>query len=422
METATQGVPRIKELLSLTKNLKTPQMIIYPTKEYMGSRDMANKIASYIEYTTIKDIRTKIDVSYDPDPYKKGGSIERDKANKIFTTRDTGRHGCQADVVSLPWLIRIQFDREKMLEKEVTLIEIKSKICNTWEKRHSDKLIKKEEKQIFDNISQIAILSNTDYDATPIMHIRFDMVNFDITILNGFIDLVIDGFKLKGIPSITGITAIQEENTITFDNPDRAIENKKMYVTYTKGSNLYDIRYLNNIDINKTICNDVVAMYETFGIEAARAVLLREVFNAYDRAGSGVNYQHIGILIDMMTFNGTLTSIDRHGMSKTDTGPLSRASFEKTVDILMTAAVFSESDNMSGVSSRIMAGLVIKGGTGYCDVLLDTDMIQNSEFTEETGQDYGRTYNEITKNTVIKEIEKPDEHEVEHNKIFIPGM
>ena len=408
MAALTQGVPRIKELLSLTKNLKTPQMIIYPTKEYMGSRDMANKIASYIEYTTIKDIRTKIDVSYDPDPYKKGGSIERDKANKIFTTRDTGRHGCQADVVSLPWLIRIQFDREKMLEKEVTLIEIKSKICNTWEKRHSDKLIKKEEKQIFDNISQIAILSNTDYDATPIMHIRFDMVNFDITILNGFIDLVIDGFKLKGIPSITGITAIQEENTITFDNPDRAIENKKMYVTYTKGSNLYDIRYLNNIDINKTICNDVVAMYETFGIEAARAVLLREVFNAYDRAGSGVNYQHIGILIDMMTFNGTLTSIDRHGMSKTDTGPLSRASFEKTVDILMTAAVFSESDNMSGVSSRIMAGLVIKGGTGYCDVLLDTDMIQNSEFTEDIGQKYVQTYTDISKSNIIEDITGKD--------------
>lgn len=416
MIATTQGVPRVKELLSLTKNLKTPQMIIYPTKEYMGSRDMANKIASYIEYTTIKDIRNKVEVFYDPDPYKKGGSIERDNANKIFTTKDTGKNSCQANATGLPFLIRIEFNREKLLEKEVTLVEIKSKICNTWERRHSDKLIKKEEKQVFDNVTHIALLGNTDYDAVPVIHIRFDMINFDITILNSFIDLLVDGFKLKGIPSITGITAIQEENTVSFDNEDHATENKKMYVTYTKGCNLYDIRYLNNVDINKTICNDVVAMYETFGIEAARAVLLREIFNAYDRAGSGVNYQHIAVLIDMMTFNGTLTSVDRHGMSKTDTGPLSRASFEKTVDILLTSAVFAESDNMSGVSSRIMAGLVIKGGTGYCDVMLDTDMIQNSEFTEDIGQKYVQTYTDIGKNNVIEDITGKEMEE----DMFIP--
>ena len=49
-------------------------------------------------------------------------------------------------------------------------------------------------------------------------------------------------------------------------------------------------------------------------------------------------------------------------------------------------------------------------------------MIQNSEFTEDIGQKYIKTYNDISKNTVIEDIEKPDEHEVEHNKIFIPGM
>ena len=145
MVTTTQGVPRMQELLSLTKNIKTPQMIIYPTKEYMGSRDMANKIASYIEYTTLGDLRGKLAVYYDPDPYKKGGFIEKDRANKVFTP-STSKNSCQADVVAMPWLIRIEFDREKLLEKEVTLVEIKSKFCHIWEKRHTDKTIKKEEK------------------------------------------------------------------------------------------------------------------------------------------------------------------------------------------------------------------------------------------------------------------------------------
>lgn len=416
ISTTTQGVPRIKELLSLTKNLKTPQMIIYPTREYMSSRDMANKIASYIKFTTLGHIRDRLTVYYDPDPYRKGGFIEKDNATKVFSSKSTSKYSCQSDVAALPWLLRIEFNRENLLEKEVTLLDIKSKFCNIWEKRHSDKTIKKEEKYVFEKVTQIALLSNTDYDKIPIIHIRFDMTDFDMTILNDFIDYIIDKFKLKGIASISNISAINEERVLTFDNENNDIEKKKQYVIYTMGINLYDIRYINGIDINRTICNDVIAMYETFGIEAARSTLLREIIYAYERAGSSVNYHHVSVLIDLMTFNGYLTSIDRHGMNKSDVGPLSRASFEKTVDQLETAAVFGEIDHMNGVSSRIMAGLVIKGGTGLCNVILDTEMIQNSEFTEDIGQKYVKTYNEISGNNFMTDII----NRTEENDMFIP--
>ena len=418
ISTTTQGVPRIKELLSLTKNLKTPQMIIYPTKEYMGSRDMANKISSYIKYTTLGHIRDRLTVYYDPDPQAPGGFMEKDNVTKVFSSNSTSKYSCQSDIAGLPWLIRIEFNRESLFEKEVTLLDIKSRFCSMWERRHSDKGIKKEERHVFEKITQVAILSNTDYDKTPIIHVRFYMTDFEESIVNDFIDHVVDRFKLKGIPSITNISAINEERVLTFDNENNDIEKKKQYVIYTVGTNLYDIRYLNGIDIYKTICNDVVAMYETFGIEAARATLLREIIYAYERAGSGVNYHHVSVLIDLMTFNGYLTSIDRHGMNKSDVGPLSRASFEKTVDQLITAAVFGEVDHMNGVSSRIMAGLVIKGGTGLCNVILDTDMVQKSEFTEDIGQKYIKTYNEIGKNNVIADIlDRPAE---ETPDIFIP--
>ena len=418
ISTTTQGVPRIKELLSLTKNLKTPQMIIYPTKEYMASRDMANKIASYIKYTTLGHIRDKLMVYYDPDPYSKGGFMERDNVSKVFTTKSTSKYSCQGEISALPWLMRIEFSREDLFEKEVTLLDIKSKFCNVWEKRHSDKSIKKEEKHVLEKVAQIAVLSNTDYDKVPIIHLRFDMVDFDMTTLNDFVDHVIDKFKLKGIPSISNISAINEERVLAFDNENSDIEKKKQYVIYTMGTNLYDIRYLNGIDINRTITNDVIAMYETFGIESARATLLREIIYAYERAGSGVNYHHVSLLIDQMTFNGYMTSVDRHGMNKSDVGPLSRASFEKTVDQLQTAAIFGEIDHMNGVSSRIMAGLVIKGGTGLCNVLLDTDMIQNSEFTEDIGQKYVKTYNDISGNNIMSDIvNRPTD---EGDDMFIP--
>lgn len=399
-----QGVPRIRELLNLTKNPKTPQMIIYLKDEFRTNREMTNKIAYYIKFTALKDLRDNIAIYYDPEPNAKGGLMERDNVTKVFSLKTQSKNSCQSKITSLPWVMRIQLNRESMHEKEVTLLDIKSKICNMWEKRFTDKTIKRDEKEILDKLTQIAILSNSESDDIPIIHLRFDVTEFDFTIINGFIDNIIDNFKLKGIADITDISQKTEERVILYDGPDHSKEIKKQYVIYAVGTNLYGIRYIHGIDIYKTISNDIVAMYETFGIEAARSMLIREIIYAYERAGSGVNYHHVSILVDYMLFNGYMTSIDRHGMMKTSTGPLSRASFEKPVDQLLSAAVFSESDNMNSVSARIMGGLVINGGTGLCNIMLDTEMIQNSQFTEDIGQKYIKTYNEINKNNVMTDI------------------
>jgi DNA-directed RNA polymerase II subunit RPB1 len=416
MSTTTQGVPRIKELISLTKNLKTPQMVTYLTKEHMANKDMAHKIASHIKYTTLGHLRKSLTVYYDPNPKRAGGFMEQDNVKNVYYSHNATRNSCQADINSLSWLMRIELDREKMLEKEVTLLDIKSKFCNMWEKRFLDmKSVRKEEKYVLEKVTQCAVLSNTDNDKQPVLHIRFDMTEFDFAIMNDFIDYIIERFKLKGIPSITNIGAIAEERALVMDGPNHDIEKKTQFVIYTVGVNLYDIRYINGIDIYKTVCNDIVAMYETFGVEAARATLCREISLAYERAGSAVNYNHLSLLVDLMTNNGFLTSIDRHGMNKSDVGPLSRASFEKTVDQLINAAVFGEVDHMKGISSRIMAGLVIKGGTGMCDVILDTDMLEKSEFTEDVGQKYLKTYNDINTDNVIKDIISKEE-----DNMFIP--
>jgi hypothetical protein len=53
-----------------------------------------------------------------------------------------------------------------------------------------------------------------------------------------------------------------------------------------------------------------------------------------------------------------------------------------------------------------MAGLVIKGGTGYCDVILDTNAIEKSEYSEETNK--YRTHVEIITDAVAKDIMKND--------------
>jgi hypothetical protein len=71
---------------------------------------------------------------------------------------------------------------------------------------------------------------------------------------------------------------------------------------------------------------------------------------------------------------------------------------------------------MKGVSSRIMAGLVVKGGTGACDVILNTEMLEKSEFVEDIEQSYNRTYKDITTSNVIKDVLDKEET----GDIFMP--
>lgn len=399
----TGGIPRLQELISVTKNIKTPQMTVILKHEIeTNQKKLANKVASHLKYTTIQDIRKNINIYWDPnidDEFSK-----KDNVTKPFAPKKSTKNSCQSDLSNLPWLMRIELDRYKMFDKEVTLLDIKSKFCNFWEKRYVElKTTKKEEKNVLDKINRIAILSNNDNDIVPVIHIRFDMTVYDKYIMDNFVDYVIDTFKLKGIKSIKNIDGIEPTLELSFDNKDNKLQKGEQHIIYTSGVNLEQIRYFEGIDIYKTICNDVNQIYNNFGIEAARAVLCREYLYTYEREGAPVNYHHLSVLVDLMTLNGSLSSLDRHGMNKTDKSPLSKASFEKSTEHMVNAAILSEIDQMKSVSSRIMAGLVIKGGTGMCGVMLDTDMIQNSEFTKMNYMDE-QNYQPIMDSNINKQI------------------
>lgn len=99
---------------------------------------------------------------------------------------------------------------------------------------------------------------------------------------------------------------------------------------------------------------------------------LRFVLNAY---GIYVNYRHLSTLCDVMTQRGILTSITRHGINRVDTGPLRKCSFEETVEILYEAAVFAETDYLTGITENIIMGQLAPYGTGSFDLVVDKDVL-----------------------------------------------
>ena len=96
---------------------------------------------------------------------------------------------------------------------------------------------------------------------------------------------------------------------------------------------------------------------------------------------------------------------------------MTRASFEKTMDHFINAAIYNETDKVEAVSSRIMVGRVINGGTGAFDLLLNTEKLENIEYSkDETG---GRiTFKPLETESILDDIMKFGLNETD---FFIPN-
>ncbi len=409
---ANMGVSRIQELLHFSKNIKTPQMHIYFKEPYSTDRGALNKVVSYFKHLSIRQLISSAEVFYDAGILDANGKkLKADNVSGPFFVNNQ-----KAEISSLPFVFRIRMDIEKMIDKETTLLDIKTKFISYWYKNYTNlKNLKKSDKEVISRISRCAILSNSATDKEQIIHIRFSMSSFNYNIITDFLKMVFDDITLKGIENIDGVD-ISQELVIKFDQETGEVKTDKEYMVYTAGINIDSMRLMKGVDHTRTKCNDIASIIRHYGIEAARQILIHELTATYVAGGSNINQNHLSLLIDQMCHTGEITSMDRHGLSKIDMDPIARASFEKTMDHFVNAALFNEKDQMKSVSSRIAIGRVISGGTGVFDLLLDTKKLENSEYTEdETG---GRiTFTPLEEEALFQDIMK---YTVGKHDFFMP--
>jgi len=399
---ANMGISRIQELLHYSKNIKTPQMIIYFNQPYASNRTKLNKIVSYFNFLSLRQLCSTIEVYYCVDNSKNNYDIKlkNDNVSNPFFVNNQ-----KVDINSLPIIFRFKLDIEKMMDMEISLLDIKTKFIYQWYTYYSNsKVLKKHEKEVIKRIVNCVILSNNLTDKEQVIHIRFNMISFNYDLIKDYLKMILDDIKLKGINNIKNME-VEEERVINFDKDTGAIKADKEFVVYTNGINIELLRNIKNIDFKRTRCNNIATILRLYGIEACRQILLHEISQAFVSGGTNINYNHLSILVDQMTHLGEIVSIDRHGMTKIDTDPLAKASFEKTMNHFVNAALFNEEDTMTSVSSCIMLGKVMPGGTGSFELLLDTKKLENSEYIDdETG---GRiTFMVLDEEPLIKDILK----------------
>ncbi|RJS48636.1 MAG: DNA-directed RNA polymerase subunit A'' [Methanobacterium sp.] len=142
------------------------------------------------------------------------------------------------------------------------------------------------------------------------------------------------------------------------------------WVIHTEGSNLGAVLKMEGVDKVRTTTNDIHEVEKVLGIEAARNAIIHEAQRTMDEQGLTVDVRHIMLVADMMTADGSVKSIGRHGISGEKASVLARASFEETGKHLLRASIRGEIDHLSGIIENIIIGQPIPLGTGSVGVVM----------------------------------------------------
>jgi DNA-directed RNA polymerase subunit A" len=136
------------------------------------------------------------------------------------------------------------------------------------------------------------------------------------------------------------------------------------WIIYTQGSNLREVLDMEEIDARRTKTNNIIEIAEVLGIEAARNAIVNEALDTLLQQGLNVDIRHLMLVADMMTFNGIVEAIGRHGVAGQKESVLARAAFEITAKHLLAAGVTGEVDELKGVAENIIVGQPVTLGTG----------------------------------------------------------
>lgn len=352
------GVPRFCEIVKMSPSPSTPFMSIAIRE---NSYDIAKKVCRLVVSVPLESVTCDPFVVYDP-AYNEGeGPTTCIKSHLEIMDHTASVYGREAEQnvpgawELSPYVICMELKREVMLDKELTPGIVAKAIESAWL-----------------SIPMTIIYSEVN---SPLWLVRIRPVN-----MNNEIEVRSLPVKIMSKVMLGGIKGIEyaepsEINVPTVNDETGEIEYVKEWRVEAQGSSFDPDKgnisssflacaQIPMVDWNRSYTNHIMECNTVLGISACRSLILKELYTVLTADGSYVDIRHIQLLADNLTFRGYPMTTTRHGQNKTERGPLIRASFEGTADVLHKSAYFADEDHMLGFTQNLMVGQIPPIGTG----------------------------------------------------------
>lgn len=372
------GIPRMKEMIGASKNNHTPSIAIYLKPEYESNYAFVQKCAKRLVATYLHEI--VIDTKIVPNskfPLNEDKNWVQDYAQLGDDTIWTEHHLSyfQNPCLYNQFSIRLEINSNKLFPVHFTLAEM----INHFRKRYQGLDFVYNDVYCAKPIIYIFLKKDTSLKK-PSQQIEFHSKNLNLIPeeeewkwAEEFKNFILEEHLVWGIVGIkkTYVQNINASNTKGF----KSLPNDKpKYMIETEGEtkkSFHQILELNWINPKKVYSTNMHDIYHKFGIEAARAVIIKEWQVILESYGLYVNPRHFSVAADVMTWIGKLEGFTRTAIGSSirgDPNPIKNASFEKTWPNFQNAARFSQQDLLKGITEGIMFGKEPRIGTAMIGV------------------------------------------------------
>ena len=100
-------------------------MTIYLKEEYSSNKENARKVQSRFAYTQLKDVLASSEIMYD----NKNGFTDKSEDREFIKTYKEFTKLFDVDDIDeeclSPWILRLTFDKESLMNRKITIQEIK---------------------------------------------------------------------------------------------------------------------------------------------------------------------------------------------------------------------------------------------------------------------------------------------------------
>jgi DNA-directed RNA polymerase II subunit RPB1 len=376
----TLGVPRLVELLGVSRNQKNSSMLIRMVENKQDRKDCEQAVHQ-IEFASLETITRRIEFLYDPDPPntivpEDRAFVESEWDDGMLTDEELREREAMLGQLS-PWVVRLELDKDLVTDKNIVMTYLKQRL-----EAAAGTLGAADPRCRY----HIEYTRSNEADRRVVrLRLRMREPGVDVVEqLKEEIPKLLARVHLAGIPGVAKVLT-KEVKVYPVDPVTGAMKEVKKWCLQTEGTALRrlfagvrDERGESIVDYSRTSSNNIPEIYRIMGIEAARFCFFYEMRAAYLAYGVFINYRHYAVLIDTMCHRGYLMAVSRTGINRTDVGPLMSASFEETVKVLMEAAAFGVQDHCRGVSASLILGNQVGVGTGIFELVLDNAAVSNA--------------------------------------------
>jgi DNA-directed RNA polymerase beta' subunit len=341
----TLGVPRLNELINCSKTIKTPSMKLFFPQGTTFEQAMQSK--HKLVPTKLKTITTGYEIAYKHD-------LEF-PLHEDFPDPNVGQWSSLS--------LQLRFDRDACIRGHLHMAQLADVIYKFLPKCH----LQYAEDSDLQYAIDVHVLHKGDA-SEPCEHLWSDP---------DYATLHKHSMRLQNVCCVGGVPGIQyghlsQETRKKYHN--HMLHTESEWVLTTQGTCLGNvIARHGTLDGKRCYSNHIHDVFDTLGIEAARRTLLNEIRGILSFDGSYVNARHMGLAVDWMTYNGTLSAFTRYGMAKMSDSVLKLSSFERPKHFLSQAAARSSSDTFGGVSEQLVMGMRPTFGTGSIDCRVDEE-------------------------------------------------